>query len=336
VLSPPAARERALGAFYGLALGDALGMPTQFLPRSRVGELYGVLSGFEPGPPDNEISAGLPAGRVTDDTDQAVIVAQTLIQGAGTVDPHALAERLLDWERDMVATGSADLLGPSTRRALTALQGGHDVATAGRWGDTNGAAMRVTPVGIAFPPEPLTALCDAVAEASRLTHATGLAISGACAVAGVVSSAIEGADLPAAIRVGVAAAEIGATHGHYIAGADVAARIRWAVRLVSDADHDTALDLVESLVGTGVATQEAVPAAFALLSRWGDEPWRACLCAAGLGGDSDTIAAMTGAMAGAGHGLSGFPAAALDVVRTVNDLQLDGLVDRLLTLRQVG
>jgi ADP-ribosylglycohydrolase len=335
-LSPPAVRERALGAFYGLAVGDALGMPTQFLPRARVGALYGVLTGFEPGPPENEISAGLPAGRVTDDTDQAVIVAQTLIEGAGTVDPHGLAKRLIDWERGMVATGSADLLGPSTRRALTALQSGEDVATAGRWGDTNGAAMRVTPVGIAFPPDPLTALCDAVAQASRLTHATGLAISGACAVAGVVSSAIEGADLPAAIQVGIAAAEIGATAGRYIAGADVAARIRWATRLVCGTDPGAALDLVESLVGTGVATQEAVPAAFAVLSRWGDDPWHACLCAAGLGGDSDTIAAMTGAMAGAVHGLGGFPTAALDVVRTVNDLPLDDLVDRLLTLRQAG
>jgi ADP-ribosylglycohydrolase len=54
-------RERALGAFYGLAIGDALGMPTQLLSRARVGELFGSLVGFEEGPPENEISAGMPA-----------------------------------------------------------------------------------------------------------------------------------------------------------------------------------------------------------------------------------------------------------------------------------
>ena len=73
--------SRALGALYGLAIGDALGMPTQTLSRERIAALFGTLDDFEPGPPENEISAGLPAGRVTDDTDQALIVARALIDG---------------------------------------------------------------------------------------------------------------------------------------------------------------------------------------------------------------------------------------------------------------
>ncbi len=82
----PDAVDRALGAFYGLAIGDALGMPTQMLPRAVVRDLFGELPWFAPGPEVNEISAGLPAGRVTDDTDQAVIVARTLIDGGGEID----------------------------------------------------------------------------------------------------------------------------------------------------------------------------------------------------------------------------------------------------------
>ena len=62
---------------------------------------------------------------------------------------------------------------------------------AGRWGDTNGAAMRITPVGIATPVEPLDGLCAAVARASRLTHNTGVAISGAAAVAGLNLGGVE-------------------------------------------------------------------------------------------------------------------------------------------------
>src|SRR5215210_5264155 len=95
--------DRALGAFYGLAIGDALGMPTQMLQRTVVRDLFGEMPWFAPGPDVNEISAGLPAGKVTDDTDQAVILARTLIDGGGEIDPALLAERLLDWERAMAA-----------------------------------------------------------------------------------------------------------------------------------------------------------------------------------------------------------------------------------------
>ena len=219
--------DRALGAFYGLAIGDALGMPTQLLPRSTVRELFGELSWFAPGPDVNEISAGLPAGRVTDDTDQAVIVARTLLDGAGAIDLVLLAERLLGWERAMAAAGSLDLLGPSTKRALTAVSGGAPPETAGRWGDTNGAAMRIAPVGIATSVEPLERLCEAVASASKLTHDTSVAISGAAAVAAAVSAGVAGADVTEATAVAERAADLGALHGHYIAGASVAARIPW-------------------------------------------------------------------------------------------------------------
>jgi ADP-ribosylglycohydrolase len=326
-------RERALGAFYGLAVGDALGMPTQGLSRETVVELFGRLEGFEPGPEANEISRGLPAGRVTDDTEQAVIVAEALVEGRGRVDAAVLAERLLAWERDVAARGSLDLLGPSTKRALTELQGGASVEDAGRWGDTNGAAMRVTPVGIATPPQPLHRLVAAAADAGRVTHNTTIAIAGAAAVAAAVSAGVDGSDVDAALDAGERAAEVARTHGHYVAGADVARRIGWAVALVRGRDPDDALDDVTELVGTSLATQESVPAAFAIAALSPDDPWRAGLLAAGLGGDSDTIAAMAVAIVGACCGLGAVPADAAHVVRTTNHLELEPLVDELLALR---
>jgi ADP-ribosylglycohydrolase len=325
--------DRALGAFYGLAIGDALGMPTQMLPRGVVKDLFGELTWFAPGPDVNEISAGLPAGRVTDDTDQAVIVARTVIDGDGSIDLALLAERLLDWEREMAAAGSLDLLGPSTKRALAAVSAGAAPGESGRTGDTNGAAMRITPVGIATPAQPLERLCAAVAAASRLTHDTTVAISGASAVAAAVSAGVDGADVATAIPIAQAAAEIGARHGHYVPAASVADRIGWAVELVVGREDEAALDVIDRLVGTGVATQEAVPAAFAIASLAQDDPWRACRLAARLGGDSDTVAAMAGAVVGACCGLSALPADAVQVVRDVNDLHLEPVVDGLLALR---
>jgi ADP-ribosylglycohydrolase len=327
------AHERALGAFYGLAVGDALGMPTQLLPRRTVLELFGRLDGFQPGPNVNEISRGLPAGRVTDDTEQAVIVAEVLLEGRGHVDAATLARRLIQWEDDMVARGSLDLLGPSTRRALDAVEGGAPLSTVGRWGDTNGAAMRITPIGIATPVDPIDRLVAAVADASKLTHNTALAIAGASAVAAAVSAGVAGADVPAALETGVAAAALGRQHGHYTAGADVAHRITWALDVIRGRDTDDAVRVVAELVGTGLATQESVPAAFAIASLAPKDPWEAALMAANLGGDSDTVAAMAGAIVGACCGVAALPAEAVSVVREINDLHLESLVTDLLVLR---
>src|SRR5215831_18382809 len=313
------ARSRALGALYGLAIGDALGMPTQSCSRSDVVARYGtLLSGFEPGPPDHPLAAGLPAGTVTDDTEQAVLLARLVVKGGGTPDPAELASQLLAWEESMRARGSLDLLGPSTRRALAAAGAGADVGDTGRSGTTNGAAMRITPVGVATPSGHPGLLVDRVVAASRVTHNTGIALAGAAAVAAAVSAGIDGATVPEAVQRAAAAAADAAACGHWAAGADVASRIRWAARLVGGLGREQAMDVVYRLVGTSLATQESVPAAFAVATISPADPWLACRIAASLGGDCDTIAAMTGAICGACRGVESFPESARSTVTRVN------------------
>ena len=308
-------QDRARGALYGLAIGDALGMPTQMLSRREIVNRWGpLLTGFEAAPDDHPIAARMPAGAVTDDTEQAVLLGRLLVAGHGRVDPGELATALLGWERDMAARGSLDLLGPSTKRALQAVQNGTPPAEAGRYGDTNGAAMRITPVGIATAADPGSALVDRVQQASLVTHNTSIALAGAAAVAAAVSAGIDGADVAAATTAGIAAARLGARRGHWTAGADVAARIDWAANLVADATPPRAAEVIYTLVGTSLATQESVPAAFAVLSAVPGDPWQACLLAASLGGDCDTVAAMAGAIAGACHGLAAFPPDAIETM----------------------
>lgn len=325
--------DHALGAYYGLALGDALGMPTQVMSREEIVRVYGTLTGFEPARPDNPVSAGMPAGSVTDDTDQAVIVGRLIDEGRGRIDPLRLAHELLDWEKEMKAKGSFDLLGPSTKAALDAVARGVPTQEAGRHGTTNGAAMRVTPVGIAFAARPLDTFLDHVVESCQVTHDTSIGIAGAAAVAAAVSTGVDGGTLDDAVTAAVTAARAGARRGHWIAGADIASRIDWAWHLVRDLPEAEALDRIVALVGTSVASQESVPAAFAVLAVADGDPWRAALLAANLGGDSDTIGAIAGAVAGSVAGLSGLPAAAVETLRTVNSLDLEPLTARLLALR---
>jgi len=330
-------RSRALGALYGLAIGDALGMPTQSLPRAEIVARYGELVGdFHPGPDGHPLAAGLPAGAVTDDTEQAVLLARLVIVGGGVADAGKLARALLGWEESMRARGSLDLLGPSTRQALAALAAGADVAEAGRQGVTNGAAMRVAPVGIATPSGDSRLLEDRVVAASMLTHNTGVALAGAAAVAAAVSAGIDGAALPGAIGRAVSAAASAARRGHWAAAADVAARITWATGLVAGLPRDQVIDTVYRLVGTSLATQESVPAAFAVAAACKGDPWLACRVAASLGGDCDTIAAMAGAICGACHGAGAFPAHARETVARVNGLSFGPLADDLLAIRAAG
>src|SRR4051794_23104779 len=299
---------RARGALYGLAIGDALGMPSQMLSRAEIVRRWGpLLRGFEPAPPGHPIAGGMPAGAVTDDTEQAVLLARLLVKGCGTIDSRELAAALTEWERAMAGRGSFDLLGPSTKRAVTAILAGVPPEEAGATGTTNGAAMRIAPVGIAVPVarhDPtsearLSTLVDRTAMASSVTHNTGVALAGAAAVAAAVSAGVSGATIAEATALGIQAARIAAHRGHWVAGADVAARIEWATSLVAGQDQEVAANLIYRIVGTSLATQESVPAAFAVLAAVPADPWLACRMAASLGGDTDTIAAMTGAIAGA-------------------------------------
>lgn len=190
-------QSRATGALHGLALGDALGMPTQMLSRPQITARYGpFLTGFQPADPDHPLAAGMPAGAVTDDTEQALLLAQLLLDGKGRVDPSELARRLVAWEDDMRARGSLDLLGPSTKRAVELVLAGTPVDEVGRYGTTNGAAMRIAPVGIAVSVADPAELVDRVVEASSLTHNTGVALAGAAAVAAAVSAGVDGASVP--------------------------------------------------------------------------------------------------------------------------------------------
>ncbi|MBZ9816143.1 ADP-ribosylglycohydrolase family protein [Mesorhizobium sp. CA7] len=301
------AMDRAMGALIGGALGDALGMPTQLLSTARIAELYGHVEEFVAPAADHPVSKGLPAGAITDDTEQALLLGRILVESGERFDHARWVNALLDWEREVKARGSYDLLGPSTKRAIDAINSGVPAEEAGRGGDTNGAAMRIAPVGIMMPPEPLDVLVSKVAETCRATHNTSIAIASAAAVAAAISLGVSGGDWRGASGHAVAAARLGAALGHWVTGGDIAARIVWAQELVRCKAEKQAIKLIVDLVGTGVASQESVPAAFAVLEVAQGDPWRAAVIGANLGGDTDTIGAIAAGMAGACAGLSRLP-----------------------------
>ncbi|MEO6702384.1 MAG: PfkB family carbohydrate kinase [Jatrophihabitantaceae bacterium] len=327
--------DRAVAALIGLAVGDALGMPTQSLPRALIVARYGALvDRFWPAAADHPLAAGLPAGSVTDDTEQAILLAELLIErGLAGFEPAEWAIRLAGWERQLAARGSLDLLGPSTRAALAAWQDGTDPNAIGRTAISNGAAMRIAPVGIAIASQPLEPLLAKVIEVSSVTHRSSAALAGAAAVAATVSAGIDGATVAEAIELGLRAAGLAGERGGWVAGPNLVDRIRSAIRLARSVGRNELIDAIGGQLGTSLASHESVPAAFAVLAGCDGDPWLACQLAASVGGDCDTIAAMAGAMAGACHGSAAFPVAIQQAIEEVNSLRLRPIAGALLALR---
>ena len=206
----------------------------------------------------------------------------------------------------MKEKGSLDLLGPSTKAALQALVEGVDPELTGRFGTTNGGAMRATPVGIAFIPG--NALAEEAWRSCVVTHNTMQGIESTTLVAAAVSLAIAGER--GFLSKALAFVESQPPRGNWSAKASVVARVKmfmeWAVRedgSMSDGEFAT---ILRRDCGTSVEANESVAAAFAIATRFFDKPTEALCFAASLGGDTDTIAAITGAMLGAWHGPDGF------------------------------
>ena len=333
--------SRAYGALAGLALGDALGMPTQAMSPEQIRAVYGTITGLVDADASQPYAPGMPAGSVTDDTEQALLVASLLVRGRGSssgrvaLDAGEFAHALLAWEDSMIERGSLDLLGPSTKAALERVRAGEDPLTVGGAGTTNGAAMRVTPIGIAMSTADPEAFADAVWSSCQVTHATRQGFQSAALVAAAVSMGIDTArstapDLRSLLWKAVTYVDSLPERGAWTPDPDVVAATRRAMQLVANPASSSLECLVEQ-VGTSVASAQAIPMAFALLAR--DPSPRALLDAANIGGDTDTIGAIAGAILGAALGFEVFVGRGLAQVELTSHLDLPSVALELLELR---
>ena len=333
--------SRAYGALAGLALGDALGMPTQAMSPEQIRAVYGRITGLVDGDASQPYAPGMPAGSVTDDTEQALLVASLLVRGRGSssgrvaLDAGEFAHALLAWEDSMIERGSLDLLGPSTKAALELVRAGEDPLSVGGAGTTNGAAMRVTPIGIAMSTADPEAFADAVWSSCQVTHATRQGFQSAALVAAAVSMGIDGdtpsaSDMTALLWKAVSYVDSLPERGAWTPDPDVVAATRRAMQLVANPASSSLECLVEQ-VGTSVASAQAIPMAFALLAR--DPSPRALLDAANIGGDTDTIGAIAGAILGAVLGFEVFVGRGLAQVELASHLDLPSVALELLELR---
>ena len=136
---------RIQSIFTALAVGDAVGMPTEFTTRASIKNQYPSLV---PGLIDTSFSqnhSNLAFASVTDDTEQNLYLYR-LYRKTGYVDAAETAHCLLRWAEETDAVQKR-YIGPSSLAALTAIRAGTSVEHAGRNGTTCGGIMR-TPAAV--------------------------------------------------------------------------------------------------------------------------------------------------------------------------------------------
>ncbi len=316
--------ERILGALYGQALGDAMGMPSELWPRSRVKAHFGWIDRFLPGPKENNAACYFNRAEFTDDTSMALCLADALLERKGKIDPDLIGRNILDWALRFDAFNK-NVLGPTSKIALNAIRDGKPVAELENNGVTNGAAMRVSPLGCLLPARDVDSFIDDVALASSPTHKSDLAVAGAVVIAWAISRAIDGESWSAIVDSLPSIAR----HAHQkritTFSASLAARLEIALKIVRNADgtEESASEQLYQVVGAGTSTIESVPCAIALVELAQTDPNRCAVLCANLGGDTDTIGAMATAICGALHGINAIDPALKVELDAVNQLDFN-------------
>ena len=329
-------KNKVLGGVFGQALGDAWAMPALLTPSQTREYFKEGFTDFYPGPDSHPFHRGLLAGRVTDDTEQAYALAEEILRD-GKVSIEGTARAVINWY-DRIDGDNCIYVGPSTRRAVLAMKRGVDLQQTGRFGDTNGASMRISPVGLIHPGDVESAVRDTYLSCIP-THHTDVAISGASAIAGAIAIAMmPGTSMDDIVAAGIRAADLGRAYEEHWIGASVSRRIRLAVEIArSPLSESERLQDIYDLVGATLAITEAVPAAFGVLVMADGDPLKTATYAAQLSGDADTVGAMATAIAGAWRGIEAFPVWILDRLRKANpEMDFDRLADGLFKLAEAS
>ncbi|MEU8927488.1 ADP-ribosylglycohydrolase family protein [Kitasatospora sp. NPDC048545] len=269
---------REAGAVVGAAVGDALGAPYEFGPA-------GAFSARFPDTPGEPVAGGGWArGEATDDTQMAVLVAESLVERGG-LDLPDIFDRFRRW-----AAADPKDIGIQTESVLTSGLP-WDLAAAVHFNTTlraagNGALMRASTSAVAFARAGRQATMDAGRRIAALTHGDRAAWEGTAIFHELVRLALDGADPLDGI------AEV-------LAHVDPDSRARYATVLAPDWHPDRATE------PNGAVWPCLGSAVWALRTTDGFEP--ALRAAIDLGGDTDTVAAVTGGLAGARYGLDAVP-----------------------------
>ncbi|MBC7003805.1 ADP-ribosylglycohydrolase family protein [Photobacterium sp. BZF1] len=325
--------NRILGCLYGQAIGDAMGMPSELWTKNKVVDYFGWIDDFLPGPEENIAANEFSAGEFTDDTSQCVALMDAVIEADGKLDPMLIAKHIMIWAKRINAF-EKNILGPTSKAALTAIDQGRSVEDIEANGVTNGSAMRVSPVGCLLPTQDKQAFIEGIRLSCLPTHKSDIAIAGAAVVGWAISRAIEGAPWHLIKDEIISLANDTQRQYESTFSPLLGKRIKYALYVVeSQHEPKQALNDLYEMVGSGMDIIESIPSAIALVELAGTQPMRCAELAANLGGDTDTIGAMATAICGALNGIDAFAPQHIALINSANQIDFAPYANALATFR---
>jgi ADP-ribosylglycohydrolase len=285
--------DRAVGCLLGLAVGDAFGdIGRHQCYRQR----YGIITNLYDG------------AKSTDDTEFALLTAQTLIDCGGDLTSEHL---VASWRKYIIDQGGVfERGGKPLYGAVANLERGVYPPLSGTdnvHNDDDGAVMRIAPVGIICAGNPRRAAELARIEA-EISHARD-GIWGAQAVAASVAMAMVGASTEDIVNVGREQIPDDSWLGRTMAKAMTLCDSAGSIEGAWEDLHTQFWTPVHS------ACAEALPQAYSVFRLTGGDFRQGMFWAGNFGRDADTICAVVGALCGAMHGESVIPPAWIEKVR---------------------
>jgi len=259
---------RAVGCMLGQLVGDSLGSLVEFKNAREIARAFpSGVRDLADGGTWDTI-----AGQPTDDSELALALARSIVARGGRYDPSAALAAYRAW----IQSEPFDV-GATTRRGIL---GDADFAS-----QANGSLMRASPIGIWAAGDPVRA-ARAAREDSALTHPNPVCLDACAAFVAAIAVAIDGQGRDEMVDAALAEAKEGA----------VVDAIRRGANVEAPADYLTHQGWVL------IALQNAFCRLFAAKS-----VEEAIVATVGSGGDTDTNAAIAGALVGALHGRDAFP-----------------------------
>lgn len=283
-------KSKCTGCMLGAAIGDALGKQNEGRKRSDILKKgYATDYGKAPaGCPGDKLRAG----QYTDDTEQMLVLAQSIVECSG-FDVRDFSDKIARWGKEVMKDPvRKSLIGPASSGAIARLNSGTGWKESGSEIPSCGSAMRAAPIGLFY--KGLDEVESNAALSSIPTHRSESAVAGAVAVAIGVRCALDGMDC-----FNIISETAGRAAKHDI---DLGKKI-W----FSFSKREAPPEEVFYELGTSYLVYETVPCAFYCFSRYFEDPERAIIEAVNTGGDTDSIACITGALSGAMHGADSFP-----------------------------
>jgi ADP-ribosylglycohydrolase len=303
-LRPGGGGIRLTGCLLGQALGDALGFVVEARPPD-VAQAY-VRDWLLAGRAGERAHPDFPFGQYSDDTQLARELLISVREGDGW-NPAAFAARIAELFRSGADVGAGEGTRGAARRLLAGTswqESGTPPPYAG-----NGSAMRAAPLGLLFAGDP-TALRAAAREQSRITHLDPRCAAGAVAVAGAALLAaapgpLDPAEVLRQLAVWVEAED--ASVARAVAG--VEAWLPLAPAAAASRLRAEGADPAHTAPWLGISAFVTPSVAWSLYAflRTPDDYWATVCTAIAIGGDTDTMGAIAGALAGARLGPDALP-----------------------------